>query len=77
MTKITVKLSILYFITYKFKNLMETIIKLAQITYYMDFIKGIQEAIREGRLLDFHKTHCSHPNGLEPEGFAHRLTNWG
>jgi queuine tRNA-ribosyltransferase len=45
--------------------------------YYMNFIKGIEEAIREGRLLDFHKTHCSHLNGLEPEGFAHRLTNWG
>jgi queuine tRNA-ribosyltransferase len=45
--------------------------------FYMNFIKGIQEAIREGRLLDFYKTHCSHPNGLEPEGFAHRLTTWG
>jgi queuine tRNA-ribosyltransferase len=47
------------------------------IYYYMNFIKGIQEAIREGRLLDFQKTHCSHPNGLETEGFAHRLTTWG
>ena len=45
--------------------------------YYMNFIKGIQEAIREGRLLNFYKTHCSHPNGLEPEGSAHRLTTWG
>jgi queuine tRNA-ribosyltransferase len=45
--------------------------------YYMNFIKTIQEAIQEGRLLDFHKTHCSHPNGLEPEGSAHRLTTWG
>ena len=45
--------------------------------YYMNFIKTIQEAIQEGRLLDFHKTHCPHPNGLEPEGSAHRLTTWG
>jgi len=45
--------------------------------YYMNFIKGIQEAIREGRLLNFYKTHCSYPNGLEPEGSAHRLTTWG
>jgi queuine tRNA-ribosyltransferase len=47
------------------------------IYYYMNFIKGIQEAIQEGRLLDFHKTHCSHPRGLEPEVSAHRLTTWG
>ena len=45
--------------------------------YYMSFIKTIQEAIQEGRLLDFHKTHCPHPNGLESEGSAHRLTTWG
>mgnify|MGYP001123463855 CR=1 FL=1 len=45
--------------------------------YYMNFIKGIQEAIREGRLVDFHKTHCSHPNGLEPEVSARRLNTWG
>jgi queuine tRNA-ribosyltransferase len=45
--------------------------------YYMNFIKTIQGAIREGRLLDFHKTHCSHRNGLEPEGSGHRLTTWG
>ena len=45
--------------------------------YYMNFIKSIQEAIHEDRLLDFHKTYCSHPKGLEPEGSAHRLTTWG
>jgi queuine tRNA-ribosyltransferase len=45
--------------------------------YYMSFIKGIQEAIRECCLLDFHKTYCSRPNGLEPEGFDPRLTTWG
>jgi queuine tRNA-ribosyltransferase len=45
--------------------------------YYMNFIKSIQEAIREGRLLNFYKTHCSHPNGLETEGSAHRLNTWG
>ena len=45
--------------------------------YYINFIKSIQEAIREGRLLNFYKTHCSHPNGLDTEGSAHRLTTWG
>jgi len=45
--------------------------------YYMNFIKSIQEAIREGRLLNFYKTHCSRPNGLETEGSAHRLNTWG
>ncbi len=45
--------------------------------YYMNFIKSIHEAIREGRLLNFYKTHCSHPNGLETEGSAHRLNTWG
>jgi len=47
------------------------------IYYYMNFIGGIQEAIQEGRLLDFQKTHCSRPSGLEPEVSAHRLTTWG
>jgi queuine tRNA-ribosyltransferase len=42
--------------------------------YYMNFIKITQEAIREGRLLNFYKTHCFHQNGLEAEGSAHRLT---
>jgi queuine tRNA-ribosyltransferase len=41
--------------------------------YYMDLIKGIQEAIREDRFLDFHRTHVFHPNGLEIEGSAHGL----
>jgi len=42
--------------------------------YYMNFIKDIREAIREGSLLNFYKTHCFHPKGLEAEGSAHRLT---
>jgi len=45
--------------------------------YYMDLVKGIQEAIREGRFLDFHRTHVFHPNGLETEGSAHGLTTCG
>ena len=36
--------------------------------YYMDFMKRIQEAIRENRLLEFHKAHASNPG--EPESEA-------
>ncbi len=45
--------------------------------YYMDFVKGIREAIREDRLLSFYENHCSQPNGPEAEGSAHRLETLG
>lgn len=35
--------------------------------YYMNLIKLIQEAIQEGRFLDFYKTHTLHINELEKE----------
>ena len=35
--------------------------------YYMHFLKGIQEAIKEGRLLEFYKTHTLQQNELEKE----------
>jgi queuine tRNA-ribosyltransferase len=43
--------------------------------YYMDFMKRIQEAIRENRLLEFHKAHTSIPRDLESECTAHPLHN--
>ena len=43
--------------------------------YYMDFMKRIQEAIRENRLLEFHKAHASIPRDLESECTAHPLHN--
>jgi queuine tRNA-ribosyltransferase len=39
--------------------------------YYMLFLINLREAIREGHLLDFYKTHYSHLNGLEKEWSAH------
>ena len=38
--------------------------------YYMNFIKSIQKAIREGRLFDFYKSHTACTNGLETERSA-------
>jgi queuine tRNA-ribosyltransferase len=35
--------------------------------YYMNFLKGIREAIKEDRLLQFYKTHTSQWNELEKE----------
>ena len=43
--------------------------------YYMNFMKRIQEAIRENRLLAFHKAHASIPGGPESECTAHPLHN--
>jgi queuine tRNA-ribosyltransferase len=37
------------------------------IFYYMNFMEEIREAIRKGRLLDFHITHKSHPARLDGE----------
>ena len=39
--------------------------------YYITFLINLREAIQEGRLLDFYKTHDSHPNGSEKEWYAH------
>lgn len=47
------------------------------LSYYMNFIKSIQEAIRGERLLNLYKTHCSHPEGLEAENSVHRVTTCG
>jgi len=47
------------------------------LAYYMSLIVSIREAIREDRFQSFYKTHCFHQNGLEPEGYAHSLTNCG
>jgi queuine tRNA-ribosyltransferase len=44
--------------------------------YYMNFMKRIHEAIREGNLLDFYKAHSLHPNGIEIENPNHHTT-WG
>jgi len=38
--------------------------------YYMNFIKSIQKAIREGRLFDFYKSHTACLKGLETERSA-------
>jgi queuine tRNA-ribosyltransferase len=43
--------------------------------YYMNFMKRIQEAIRENRLLAFHKAHASIPRGPESECTTHPLHN--
>jgi queuine tRNA-ribosyltransferase len=43
--------------------------------YYMNFMKRIQEAIRENRLLEFSKAHASIPRGPESECTAHPLHN--
>jgi queuine tRNA-ribosyltransferase len=43
--------------------------------YYITFLINLREAIREGRLLDFYKTHDSHPNGSEKEWSAHLQQN--
>ena len=43
--------------------------------YYMNFMKRIQEAIRENRLLEFHKAHASIPRDPESECTAHPLHN--
>lgn len=45
--------------------------------YYMNFMKHIQEAIREDHLLDFYKAHHSQSNGLEIENPAQHHTTWG
>jgi len=45
--------------------------------YYMNFMKYIQEAIREDHLLDFYKAHHSQSNGLEIENPAQHHTTWG
>jgi queuine tRNA-ribosyltransferase len=37
------------------------------ISYYMNFLREIREAIRKGRLLDFHVLHKSHPVRLDRE----------
>jgi len=43
--------------------------------YYMNFMKRIQEAIRENRLLEFHKAHALIPRDPESECTAHPLHN--
>jgi len=47
------------------------------LAYYMSLMASIQEALREGRLHSFHKTHCFYQDGLETEGSAHSLTTCG
>jgi queuine tRNA-ribosyltransferase len=42
--------------------------------YYINLLKKIKEAIREGRLLDFYKSHAS-PHGLETEFSLHFQSN--
>jgi len=44
--------------------------------YYMNFMRRIQEAIRENRFLDFSKTHRSHPNGREIENLVRNHTTF-
>jgi queuine tRNA-ribosyltransferase len=43
--------------------------------YYMNFMKRIQEAIRENRLLEFHKAHAPNPRDPASECTAHPLHN--
>jgi queuine tRNA-ribosyltransferase len=43
--------------------------------YYMNFMKRIQEAIRENRLLDFYKAHASMLRGPESQCIAYPLRN--
>ena len=43
--------------------------------YYMNFMKRIQEAIRENRLLEFHKAHASNLRNPASECIAHPLHN--
>jgi len=43
--------------------------------YYMNFMKRIQEAIRENRLLEFHRAHASIPREPKSECTAHPLHN--
>jgi queuine tRNA-ribosyltransferase len=43
--------------------------------YYMNFMKRIQEAIRDNRLLEFHKAHASNPRDPASECTAHPLHN--
>ena len=43
--------------------------------YYMNFMKRIQEAIRENRLLEFHKAHALIPRNPESGCTAHPLHN--
>jgi queuine tRNA-ribosyltransferase len=43
--------------------------------YYMNFMKRIQEAIRENRLLEFHRAHALIPRNPESECTAHPLHN--
>jgi queuine tRNA-ribosyltransferase len=43
--------------------------------YYMNFMKRIQEAIRENRLLEFYNAHASIPRDPESECTAHPLHN--
>jgi queuine tRNA-ribosyltransferase len=45
--------------------------------YYMKFIKGLHEAIQEGRLQDFYKKFRQQLEGLEPECPIHIQNNWG
>lgn len=47
------------------------------LSYYMNFMKHIQEAIRENRLIDFYKAHHSNSNGLEMENPTRSLTTCG
>jgi len=43
--------------------------------YYMNFMKRIQEAIRENRLQEFHRAHALDPGDPGREGIAHPLHN--
>ncbi len=47
------------------------------LSYYMNFMKEIQEAIRENRLIDFYQAHHSNSNGLEIENATRSLTTCG
>jgi queuine tRNA-ribosyltransferase len=43
--------------------------------YYINLMNRIKEAIREGRLLEFYKSHISNQNGLETENPTHFQSN--
>ncbi|MGQ9647477.1 MAG: tRNA guanosine(34) transglycosylase Tgt [Thermodesulfobacteriota bacterium] len=45
--------------------------------YYMNFMKHIQEAIREDRLADFYEAHRCNANGTERENFPRSVTACG
>jgi len=47
------------------------------IYYYINFVRGIQEAIREGRFIGFYKNHKTLTNGLETEPPPRSQTSCG